>query len=95
MSKKRKVEVFTGGCPLCDETVTLVKKLSLSCPSCDVTVYNLRDRGMDKAKEYGINSAPTVVVDGKILDYCNCGCGCVKRKPTEEDLKAAGIGTPL
>ncbi|MEW6408767.1 MAG: thioredoxin family protein [Nitrospirota bacterium] len=87
MSRKRKVEVFTGGCPLCDETVRLVKKIS--CPSCDMTVYNLNEKGMDKAREYGINSVPTVVVDGKILDCC------VRRKPTEVDLKAAGIGTPL
>lgn len=87
MTKQRKVEVFTAGCPLCDETVTLVKKLS--CPRCDVTVYNLAEKGIDKAREYGVNSVPTVVVDGKILDCCKRG------KPTEEDLKAAGIGEPL
>ena len=86
MSGKRKVEVFTGGCPLCDETVQLVQELS--CSSCDVTVYNLREKGMDKAKQYGVNSVPTVVVDGKIL---NC---CAMKGPTRADLKAAGIGTP-
>jgi len=86
MSGKRKVEVFTGGCPLCDETVQLVQELS--CSSCDVTVYNLREKGMDKAKQYGVNSVPTVVVDGKIL---NC---CARKGPTRADLKAAGIGTP-
>ena len=87
MSKKRKVEVFTAGCLLCDETVELVQKLS--CPSCDVTIYDLRDKGMDKAREYDVNSIPTVVVDGKILDCCARG------KPSETDLKAAGIGTQL
>ncbi len=87
MSKKRKVEVFTGGCPLCDETVKLVKELS--CPGCDVTVYDLRKKGMDKARKYGVNSVPTVVVNGKILDCC------VRRQPTAADLKAAGIGMPL
>jgi glutaredoxin 3 len=85
--KQRKVEVFTAGCPLCDETVALVKQLS--CPSCDVTIYDLRETGIEKAKEYGVNSVPTVVVDGKILECCARG------KPTAEDLKAAGIGTPL
>jgi len=54
-----------------------------------VTIYDLRERGMDKANEYGINSVPTIVVDGKILDCCK------RRKVTEADLKAAGIGTPL
>lgn len=87
MQKKRKVEIFTAGCPLCDETVKLVK--ALACPSCDVRVYNLREGGMDKAKEYGINSVPTVVVDGKVADCCRRG------KPNETDLKAAGIGIPL
>ncbi len=61
----------------------------LSCSSCDVTVYNLKEGGMDKAKEYGVTSVPTVVVNGKILDCCKRG------KPKAEDLKAAGIGTPL
>ncbi len=61
----------------------------MSCSSCDVTVYNLKESGMDKAKEYGVTSVPTVVVNGKILDCCRRG------KPTADDLKAAGIGTPL
>ncbi len=87
MSRRRIVEVFTAGCPLCEETVTLVQKLS--CPSCEVTIHDLREAGMEKARQYGVNSVPTVVVDGKILDCC------VRRKPNEADLKAAGIGTPL
>ncbi len=87
ISKKRKVEVFVAGCPLCDETVNLVKKLS--CPSCDVVVYDLRKEGLEKAREYGVNSVPTVVVNGKIVDCY------VRRKPTEADLKKAGIGAPL
>jgi protein-disulfide isomerase len=43
---------------------------------------------MKKAKEYGINSVPTVVVNGKILDCCK------RRKITKTVLKADGIGTP-
>ncbi len=61
----------------------------LSCSSCDVTVYNLKDNGMDKANEYGVASVPTVVVNGKVLDCCQRG------KPTADDLRAAGIGSPL
>ncbi len=87
MSRKRAVEVFTAGCPLCDETVGLVKKLA--CPSCDVRIYNLKEGWLDKAKQYGVNSVPAVVVDGKILDCCKRG------KPTEADLRAGGIGMPL
>lgn len=87
MPGKRKVEVFTAGCPLCDETVKLVRELA--CPSCDVTVYNLRESGMDKAREYGVSSVPTVVVNGKIAECC------ARRKPNRDDLKAAGIGSPI
>ncbi len=87
MPNKRKVEVFTAGCPLCHETVQLVKKIS--CPSCDVKVYDLRKEGMDEAKKYGVNSVPTVVVNGKIAECCS------RKKPNEADLRAAGIGTPL
>jgi glutaredoxin len=87
MAGKRKVEVFTAGCPLCDETVRLIRELS--CPDCEVAVYDLRESGIERAREHGVNSVPTVVVDGKVLDCCKRG------KPTREDLKAAGIGTPL
>lgn len=87
MPEKRKVEVFTAGCPLCDETVKLVNELA--CPSCDVTVYNLNVAGIERAREYGVNSVPSVVVNGKVLECCTRG------KPAREDLAAAGIGTPL
>jgi protein-disulfide isomerase len=52
-------------------------------------VYNLKEGGMDKAREYGVTSVPTIVVNGTMLDCCKRG------KPTADDLKAAGIGTPL
>lgn len=86
---KRNVEVFTSGCYLCDETVHLVKELA--CPNCDVTVYDLSNpcetkECIEKSKTYGINSVPTVVVDGKIVEYCQRG------KPDREALMAAGIG---
>ncbi|HVN25203.1 MAG TPA: hypothetical protein VMT71_14620 [Syntrophorhabdales bacterium] len=66
--------------------MSLVNEVSSS--SCDVSVYNLKEGGMDKAREYGVTSVPTVVVDGQILDCCRRG------KPTAEDLRAAGIGSP-
>jgi protein-disulfide isomerase len=64
--------------------VGLVKELCGE--DCDVTVYNLNEGGIDLARGYGVNSVPTVVVDGKILDCCRRGT------PTADDLKAAGIG---
>ena len=85
MSKK--VEVFTAGCPLCEETVQLVRETA--CSECDVTVYDIRKEGLEKAREYGVTSVPTVVVDGKIIDCCKT------RQPTVKDLIAAGIGPEL
>jgi Hg(II)-responsive transcriptional regulator len=85
---KRKVEVFTAGCPVCTDLVDLVK--ATACPDCEVTVYNLNQgQGVDEAKRYGITAVPAVVVEGKLLDCCK------RAHPTEHDLRAAGVGQPL
>lgn len=89
-NKKRKIEIFTSGCPVCEPVVDLVKKTA--CPSCDVVVYDLNsgcstNECRDKAKNYGINRVPAVVVDGKLLECCKGG------QITEEALRAAGIGS--
>ena len=38
MKDKRKVEVFSAGCPVCQNAVELVQ--NLAGPSCDVTVLS-------------------------------------------------------
>ncbi len=40
MPMKRKIEVFSAGCPCCFETIELVRKSA--CPSCEVTVLDMR-----------------------------------------------------
>jgi len=86
---KRKVEVFTAGCPICDETVNLVK--SLACPSCEVQIYDLQEgcatnECREKATRYGITAVPAVAVNGVLLDCC-------RRGPIDATaLRAAGIG---
>jgi hypothetical protein len=86
---KRRVEVFTAGCPVCEPTMKLVK--SSVCPSCELVIYDLRegcatDECRDKAARYGITAVPAVAVDGVLLDCC-------RRRPlTAELLQAAGIG---
>ena len=57
MSQKRRIEVFTAGCPVCEETVKQVQEAA--CSSCEVIVYDLNkgcetNECRDKAKEYGI-----------------------------------------
>lgn len=41
MTIKRKIGVFSPGCPGCDEAVELVE--SLACPSCEVTLLDMYD----------------------------------------------------
>lgn len=86
---KRRVEVFTAGCPICEETVNLVK--SLACPSCDVQVYDLRqgcatNECREKAVCYGITAVPAVVINGALLECC------LREPVTVDILGAAGIG---
>jgi glutaredoxin 3 len=84
----RKVEIFSAGCSVCNDTVELVKRIS--CPSCEVTVLNMNDQKVaHRAKSLGIWSVPAVVVNGK-LSSC-----CVGRGPDEAALRAAGVGQPL
>jgi predicted thioredoxin/glutaredoxin len=86
---KRKIEIFTANCLVCDPVVKLVNELS--CGSCDVTVYDLVEQCDNKAylgktKEYGITRVPAVVVDGKLLSCCQGGA------ITRESLINAGVG---
>ncbi len=88
MSDKRKIEVFSAGCPVCDETLEMVNRLA--CPSCEVTALDMKDADVaEMAKSLGIRSVPAVVIDGKLADCC------AGRGPDEAALKAAGLGTPL
>jgi hypothetical protein len=84
---KRKVEVFTAGCPVCTDLVDLVK--ATACPDCEVTIYHLNQgQGVEEAKRYGVTAVPSVVVEGRLLECC-------RRAPiTKEDLEAAGIDKP-
>lgn len=88
MTNKRKVEVFSAGCPACQEAVKLVE--SLACPSCDVQVLDMHDPAVAAmAKGLGIRSVPAVAIDGQLT-----GC-CAARGPDETTLRAAGLGMPL
>ncbi len=88
MTDKRKIEIFSAGCPACDEVVQTVN--ALACPSCDIQVLDMRqDDVAARAKEYGIQSVPAVVIDGKLSDCCT------GRGIDEATLKANGVGVSL
>lgn len=87
-NKKRNIEIFSAGCPACEETIALVN--SLVCPSCEVTVLDMRRPEVAaRAKGYGIRSVPAVVIDGGLASCCE------GRGPQAADLKASGVGVPL
>ena len=84
----RKIEVFSAGCPLCEDAVKLVN--SLACPSCDVTVVDMKDiQGMTRARELGVKSVPAVAINDKLADCC------AGRGPDEATLRGAGLGQPI
>jgi thioredoxin-like negative regulator of GroEL len=85
---KRKVEIFSAGCKVCEETVGWIQKLA--CSSCQVEVLDMqKEQVSSRAKQLGVRSVPAVAVDGKLLECC-AGAG-----PQESDLIAAGVGQPL
>ena len=70
---KRRVEVFTAGCPICDDTVTLVR--SVACRSCDMQIYDIREgyrtnECREKARAYGVTAVPAIAVDAVLRECC-------------------------
>lgn len=85
---KRKVEIFSAGCPVCLELVARVDRIA--CPSCEITVLDMQEAEVAaRAKSLGVRSIPAVAIDGVLA-----GC-CENRGPDEATLRAAGIGIPL
>ena len=87
--EKRKIEVFTAGCEICNETVEKVK--SMACDCCEVVVYNVltEKESLNKAQAYGVKAIPAVAVNGKLLACCQ------NKGVSEEELRKAGVGQPL
>lgn len=85
MTTKRKVEVFSAGCSVCEETIALVQRVA--CPSCDVTVHDMKDIASAKrAKALGVRSVPAVAIDDKLASCCE------GRGIDEAVLRLAGLG---
>lgn len=84
---KRRIEVFTAGCGLCEEVVQVVR--DAACDSCDVEVRSTQDEGhAEAARGYGIRRLPAVVIDGKLADCCQTSGVDLAQ------LRALGLGQP-
>ena len=69
MESKRKAEVFSAGCALCEEVIDLVRREAGS--STEVIVRKMIDaRVLARAQALGIRSVPAVVIDGKLASCC-------------------------
>jgi glutaredoxin 3 len=83
---KRKIEIFTAGCPICDEQVEKVK--ALACSSCKVETLNVKtdSDSLKRANDYNIKSLPAVAINGKLADCCS------NKGIDMEILKSLGLG---
>jgi len=88
MATLRNIEIFSAGCPVCQETIDLVNRIA--CPSCEISVLDMNKLEVAaRAKQLGIRSVPAVAIDGKLADCC-AGHGV-----DETSLRAAGVGRLL
>ena len=85
MSIKRKVEVFSAGCPACQTTIELVNRLA--CGSCEVSILDMNDiKVANRARELGVRSVPAVAINGQLASCCSIS------GIDEQALRAAGLG---
>jgi len=87
MATKRQVEVFSAGCPACDDAIQMIEKIA--CDSCEITVQDMNDPSVaDRAKKLGVRQVPAVVVDGQLAECCASGL-------SEAALREAGVGQSI
>jgi glutaredoxin 3 len=80
MAAKRKIEIFSAGCALCNEVIDAVRREAGS--SSEVVVRDMMDaRVLSRAQKLGIRSVPAVAIDGKVVPGVDI-----------QTLKDAGLG---
>ncbi|RME98507.1 MAG: hypothetical protein D6773_14360 [Alphaproteobacteria bacterium] len=85
---KRKIEIFSAGCCLCDEVVRQIR--DAACPACDIQVLDMQEpAARQRAAELGIRSLPAVVIEGRLADCC------AGRAVDMNVLRSAGLGRPV
>lgn len=88
MTATRKIEIFSAGCGVCQDTIARIS--ARACPSCDIIVHDMNDTAVvARAEDMGIASLPAIAIDG-VLARC-----CTGRGPDLNVLEAAGLGQPL
>jgi glutaredoxin 3 len=82
----RRVEVFSAGCPTCQNTLEALRETI--DPRHELVVLDMHEDDVaGRAEALGIRTVPAVVVDGSLLSCCrNTG-------PTRQELQSAGLTT--
>jgi hypothetical protein len=77
-----KVEVFSAGCPACQDATEMVKRVA-GPTSSSVAVLDMHQANVAaRAKQLGIARLPSVVIDGSLAR-------CMDHGPDEATLRAA------
>lgn len=64
MAEKARVEIFSSGCQVSDETIELIH--TLVTPPCEIIVFNTNDdQVLHYAKTLGVKKLPAIFIDGK------------------------------
>ncbi len=85
MANKRKIEIFSAGCPVCDRAISTVE--DMADDRFDVRVLDMNDpKVAERARNLGVASVPAVFMDGQLLDCCGA------QGVTPDSLRDAGIG---
>lgn len=84
MTGKHNIEIYSAGCPVCQEVIDLVNRLAVT--SCEITVLNMNDKPVaQRAAKLGIHSVPALTINGQLAECCT------NRGVDENVLRAAGI----
>ncbi len=88
MTTSRQIEIFSAGCPLCEDVISLVNRLA--CPSCEIRISDTHNAAVgERARTLGIVHVPSVVVDGTVLAAESTSV------LDEACLRAAGVGRAI
>ena len=85
---KRKIEIFSAGCPICQDTIDLVNELA--CSSCEIIIHDMHEKNTQiRANELGVKSVPAVAINDVLADCCQ------GRGVDAFMLKESGLGSPM
>jgi glutaredoxin 3 len=79
---QKQIEVFSAGCAVCQDAVELVERIAGASHNVEILDMHRADVAA-KAKQYGIQRVPSVVIDGQLASCCS------DRGPDEATLRTA------